>query len=102
MRDFHGRTAFITGGAGGFGRAFAKALLAEGANIALADIDERALTRAVEELEAPPDRVLGLVADVSERTRSNGRRGRRSKPSDACISSSTTPGSAAAAPDWKN
>lgn len=67
MRDFQGRTAFITGGAGGFGRAFAKALLAEGANVALADVDERALTRAVEDLQAPPDRVLGLVCDVSER-----------------------------------
>ncbi|HYA72884.1 MAG TPA: SDR family NAD(P)-dependent oxidoreductase [Roseiarcus sp.] len=67
MRDFQGRTAFITGGAGGFGRAFAKALLADGANVALVDLDERALARAVEDLGGPPDRVLRLVCDVSDR-----------------------------------
>ncbi len=67
MRDFRGKTAFITGGAGGFGRAFAKALIAEGANVALADVDERALARAVEELQAPPDRLIGLVCDASDR-----------------------------------
>ncbi len=67
MRDFQGKTAFITGGAGGFGRAFAKALVAEGANVALADVDERALARAVEELQAPPDRLIGLVCDASDR-----------------------------------
>jgi NAD(P)-dependent dehydrogenase (short-subunit alcohol dehydrogenase family) len=41
-------------GAGAFGRAFAKAPLAEGANVALADVDEPALARAVEDLQAPP------------------------------------------------
>ena len=68
MRDFRGKTAFITGGAGGLGRAFAKALIAEGANVALADIDERALVRAAEELDAPPDRLLGLTCDASDRS----------------------------------
>ena len=68
MRDFTDRTAFITGGAGGFGRAFAKALLAEGAKVALADVDERALARAVEELQAPPGRLLGLACDASDRS----------------------------------
>ena len=68
MRDFQGKTAFITGGAGGFGRAFAKALIAEGANVALADIDEGALARASEELQAPPDRLATLVCDASDRS----------------------------------
>ncbi len=67
MRDFHGKTAFITGGAGGFGRAFAKALIAEGANVALADVDERALARAAEELGARAGRLLGVVCDASDR-----------------------------------
>jgi len=67
MRDFRGRTAFITGGAGGLGRAFARALLAEGANVAIADIDERALERAVDEIAAPPGRLLGLACDVTDR-----------------------------------
>jgi len=67
MRDFHGKTAFITGGGGGLGRAFAKALIAEGANVALADLDERALARASEELQAPPGRLIGLACDASDR-----------------------------------
>jgi NAD(P)-dependent dehydrogenase (short-subunit alcohol dehydrogenase family) len=33
------RTAVITGGAVGFGRAFARALIAEGVSVVLADID---------------------------------------------------------------
>ena len=36
---FEGRTAVISGGAIGFGRAFARALVAEGANTVIADID---------------------------------------------------------------
>ncbi len=67
MRDFTDKTVFITGGAGGLGRAFARGLLAEGAKVALADIDERALTRAVEELGAPADRLRGFACDASDR-----------------------------------
>ena len=67
MRDFSARTAFITGGAGGLGRAFARALLAEGANVALADVDEGALKRAAEELQARPGRLLALACDASDR-----------------------------------
>lgn len=67
MRDFSARTAFITGGAGGLGRAFARALLAEGANVALADVDEGALGRAAEELQAPPGCLIGLACDASDR-----------------------------------
>jgi NAD(P)-dependent dehydrogenase (short-subunit alcohol dehydrogenase family) len=36
---FEGRTVVITGGAIGFGRAFARALVAEGATVVVADID---------------------------------------------------------------
>jgi 3-oxoacyl-[acyl-carrier protein] reductase len=36
---FAGKVAFITGAATGFGRAFARALGAEGAGVGLADID---------------------------------------------------------------
>ena len=39
MKDFRGKTAFITGGASGIGFALARALGREGAQIALADID---------------------------------------------------------------
>ncbi len=36
---FDNKVAFITGGGVGFGRAFARALAAEGASIVIADID---------------------------------------------------------------
>lgn len=45
-----GKVALITGGAGGFGRAFARALLEADAVVALADIDEQAGEAAADEL----------------------------------------------------
>jgi NAD(P)-dependent dehydrogenase (short-subunit alcohol dehydrogenase family) len=39
MARYEGKVAFITGGAVGFGRAFAGALTAEGASVVLADVD---------------------------------------------------------------
>ena len=102
MRDFQGKTAFITGGAGGLGRAFAKALLAEGANVALADIDERALERAVDEIAAPKAASWGWPATPRIAARSNGRRRRRFALSGGCISCSPTRASAAATPGWRS
>ena len=43
---FEGKVAFITGGAIGFGRAFARALVAEGASAVIADIDGEAEVEA--------------------------------------------------------
>ncbi|MGR3452641.1 SDR family NAD(P)-dependent oxidoreductase, partial [Pseudooceanicola sp.] len=42
----HGRTAFITGGGGGIGRASGRMLAAEGARVALIDISSDALDAA--------------------------------------------------------
>ncbi len=44
-KSLAGRIAFITGGAGGIGRATAEALLGEGACVALVDIDQRPARR---------------------------------------------------------
>jgi len=49
-KSLAGRIAFVTGGAGGIGRATATRLLSEGACVVLADIDEPALEAAREEL----------------------------------------------------
>lgn len=50
MIDHHGRTALVTGGASGIGKALAAALKARGATVILADIDAEALGRAAAEL----------------------------------------------------
>ena len=64
MQQFSGKTAFISGGASGIGLALAKALLAEGMNVAIADVEAAALERAQAELG---DSVLALQLDVTDR-----------------------------------
>jgi len=51
-KSLAGRIAFVTGGAGGIGKATAVRLLSEGACVVVADIDQKALARATEELGA--------------------------------------------------
>ena len=63
-----GRVAYVTGGAGGIGRATAARLLADGAHVVLADIDARALESARADLEARfgRDRVRDVRMDVTD------------------------------------
>jgi rhamnulose-1-phosphate aldolase/alcohol dehydrogenase len=63
-----GRIALVTGGAGGIGRAIATRLMAEGACVVLADIDEAALAASVAEFGADFSRdvVSGLKVDVTD------------------------------------
>ncbi len=51
-KSLAGQVALVTGGAGGIGRAIATKMLAEGACVVLADIDEEALSRVGPELSA--------------------------------------------------
>ncbi|MCV0395968.1 MAG: bifunctional rhamnulose-1-phosphate aldolase/short-chain dehydrogenase [Rhizobiaceae bacterium] len=62
-----GRVALVTGGAGGIGRATAAKLVAEGACVVLADIDEKALADAHEQLAAAKgkDFVRSVKLDVT-------------------------------------
>ena len=60
-----GKLAFITGGASGLGLATARRLLADGANVALADVNAGQLQAACRELKAG-DRVRSYVLDVRD------------------------------------
>ncbi len=67
MQSFQGKTAVITGGAGGIGMAFADRCAGEGMNLVLADIEEAALQRAVAHFEAQGQAVLGVVTDTMDK-----------------------------------
>ena len=63
MQEFQGRVAVVTGGASGIGRALARAFLAEGMKVVVADVEEPALKAAIEELGGD---AMGVVTDVSD------------------------------------
>jgi NAD(P)-dependent dehydrogenase (short-subunit alcohol dehydrogenase family) len=64
MKNFSGKVAVITGGAGGLGREFANVAAGLGMKIVLADVQQDALDRARSELEGQGAQVLALVCDV--------------------------------------
>jgi 3-oxoacyl-[acyl-carrier protein] reductase len=63
MRGLHAKRALVTGAARGIGRAIAERLAAEGARVALVDIDANALAEAAAALGAD---ALALHADVRD------------------------------------
>ncbi len=63
---FDGRTAVITGGAIGFGRAFARALVAEGAGVVLADIDADTAEQTAAELVSSGGLAIAVECDVAD------------------------------------
>jgi NAD(P)-dependent dehydrogenase (short-subunit alcohol dehydrogenase family) len=65
MIHFQGKTAVITGGASGIGRAMAERFAQEGMRIVLADIEAPALERAVDDMQQNGAEVIGVCADVS-------------------------------------
>jgi rhamnulose-1-phosphate aldolase/alcohol dehydrogenase len=69
-KSLAGKVGFVTGGAGGIGRATAARLLSEGACVVLADIDEEALATALEDFRARhgKDSVRGERLDVTDET----------------------------------
>lgn len=66
MKDFKDKTAVITGGASGIGRAMGELFLAQGMNVVLADIEQKALGATVTALKAGGGRCIGVLTDVSK------------------------------------
>src|SRR2546421_3796575 len=64
--DFAGQVALVTGASSGMGLATARAFAAQGASVALADINEDALRAATDELTAAGQQVLAVACDVSD------------------------------------
>ena len=69
MENLEGKTAFITGGANGIGFAMAQAFIAEGMNVAIADVDEAALGSAENALRGSNAQVRAYQLDVTDRAR---------------------------------
>ena len=67
MDHLEGRTAFITGGASGLGFAMAKAFAGAGMKIAIADVEDGALEKAVAALKEANADVIGIKLDVRDR-----------------------------------
>ena len=66
MRDFAGKTAFVTGGASGIGLAMAKAFAESGMNVMLADVERGALDQALKDLSRYGNHVRGVACDVAD------------------------------------
>src|ERR1700761_3645080 len=67
MKDFSGKAAFITGGAGGIGLAMARAFGQRGMKVAIADVEAETCAMAVETLRREGIVAIGTACDVSDR-----------------------------------
>ena len=66
MREFVGKTAFVTGGAAGIGLALGRAFAQSGMKVMLADIEADALQAAVKSLQEISPDISGTICDVAD------------------------------------
>ena len=71
MKQMDGRTAIVTGGASGIGRATAKLMAAGGANVVIADVDETSGSETVRLIEEKGGRATFIKTDVSDSSQVN-------------------------------
>lgn len=64
--DFNGKTAVITGGATGIGRACAVKFAKHGANVVVVDINRENLEKVRKELNAYTENIMVCECDVSD------------------------------------
>ena len=64
MRELAGKTAFVTGGAGGIGFALGRAFAEAGMKVMLADIETDALAAAIKSLGEFGPNVRGVACDL--------------------------------------
>lgn len=67
MKEFKGKTAFITGAAHGIGLGMAIAFAKAGMNVIISDIRKKSLDAATEEVKKHTDAVVAVAMDVSDR-----------------------------------
>jgi NAD(P)-dependent dehydrogenase (short-subunit alcohol dehydrogenase family) len=65
VESLQGKTAVVTGGASGMGRAFADRFAKAGMNVVIGDIEQGALDTAVDEIRANGAEAIGVRTDVS-------------------------------------
>ena len=70
--DFKGQVALVTGAGSGMGLATARAFAEAGAAVALADINEAAVARATETLNAAGHRTIAVNCDVADESQAAG------------------------------
>jgi NAD(P)-dependent dehydrogenase (short-subunit alcohol dehydrogenase family) len=66
VKEFSGKTAFVTGGASGIGFALGRAFAEAGMNVMLADIETGALDSTVKSMSHYGSKVRGVVCDVTD------------------------------------
>lgn len=64
--DLTGKVAIVTGGAGGIGTVYGRALVEAGAAVALADLDGAGARAAAEKLAAEGHRAIGAQLDITD------------------------------------
>jgi len=67
LKDFAGKTAFITGGASGIGFALSEACCKEGMNVVIADIRRDALDEAMQKFSENDWPVHAIALDITDR-----------------------------------